>query len=693
MEKFDDLFGDLSEYKILTFEEITQGFEGNKNPLQNISINSFEDRSNEYSLKSPFRENSLFYKKLINKIIYTFDSVPLWRYRVENSTKGTELISNYTRYDETIDSSKGKYDEETDFIIYIEEQNSVNGYIIDINTVCLIKMSQAMINEYNETIKRNADSTILEDWSNIIIQEQKEKNNITFTKEKLLEAFKLEIAYRPLKKFSVGDKKYTSGELTDAFLDGISSAFRTLKFEEESWDYSLKSENYLFKNPEKAIVFIQNRISTSVGLLQKLEGYFYALEHIFSFDKMLLKTLRILTSLQKNNLLLIKSLLEVTKEFSRNYFAFICGIWDGIIEFITGFIDIILLMFKFYFHAEELNEEDEITYLKLKETIEEFTENYIKDPDFISKAIGEGIVNYAEVRYSENQNGYKISHSMGEDLIIVMDIIFSIVEVVKSFADAGKILPKLERWIDNALERNPTLERKLEDIRKPKEPLEEPIREKQIEEVVVEPKKKLTGLQKKRLKNIEIEYNRRRLAMNKRRLKQNWKTFFEVSELSNHRLQFLANLRKGALEYSNIATLKVKVVLKNGEEHFFEYLAHSGPGNKIKNSTPAPAQSGNKKMFWDVEENRFRWFDSENKMLVQMDEDLVRLDMNGAKVEITLESTYEPCIICKRELDLRRNWYKAKVKVQHPYILDKSNKIKGVKGHDQLEMILKNVKK
>ena len=63
MEKFDDLFGDLSGYKILSFEEITQGFEGNKNPLQNISINSFEDRSNEYSLKSPFGENSLFYKK------------------------------------------------------------------------------------------------------------------------------------------------------------------------------------------------------------------------------------------------------------------------------------------------------------------------------------------------------------------------------------------------------------------------------------------------------------------------------------------------------------------------------------------------------------------------------------------------------------------------------------------------------
>ncbi|MCY0976351.1 hypothetical protein PGH12_11265 [Chryseobacterium wangxinyae] len=37
MEKFDDEFGDLSAYKILSFEEITKGFEGNKNPLQGLS--------------------------------------------------------------------------------------------------------------------------------------------------------------------------------------------------------------------------------------------------------------------------------------------------------------------------------------------------------------------------------------------------------------------------------------------------------------------------------------------------------------------------------------------------------------------------------------------------------------------------------------------------------------------------------
>ncbi|MEC3876493.1 hypothetical protein [Chryseobacterium salviniae] len=35
MENFDDEFGDLSGYKILSFEEVTQGFEGNKKFFSN----------------------------------------------------------------------------------------------------------------------------------------------------------------------------------------------------------------------------------------------------------------------------------------------------------------------------------------------------------------------------------------------------------------------------------------------------------------------------------------------------------------------------------------------------------------------------------------------------------------------------------------------------------------------------------
>lgn len=62
MENFDDLFGDLSGYKILSFEEVSKGFEGNKNPLKGIAKQSFEEKSNEYALKSVLAKDSIFYK-------------------------------------------------------------------------------------------------------------------------------------------------------------------------------------------------------------------------------------------------------------------------------------------------------------------------------------------------------------------------------------------------------------------------------------------------------------------------------------------------------------------------------------------------------------------------------------------------------------------------------------------------------
>ncbi|WP_294308087.1 hypothetical protein [Chryseobacterium endophyticum] len=37
MEKFEDEFGNLSGFKILSFEEVNKGFKGNQNPLQGIS--------------------------------------------------------------------------------------------------------------------------------------------------------------------------------------------------------------------------------------------------------------------------------------------------------------------------------------------------------------------------------------------------------------------------------------------------------------------------------------------------------------------------------------------------------------------------------------------------------------------------------------------------------------------------------
>ena len=39
MQNYEDEFGDLSQFKILSFEEVSQGFEGNKNPFKPITTN------------------------------------------------------------------------------------------------------------------------------------------------------------------------------------------------------------------------------------------------------------------------------------------------------------------------------------------------------------------------------------------------------------------------------------------------------------------------------------------------------------------------------------------------------------------------------------------------------------------------------------------------------------------------------
>ncbi|MBB4806832.1 hypothetical protein HNP38_002128 [Chryseobacterium defluvii] len=46
MEIFNDEWSDdLSEFKILSFEEVSKGFEGNKSPLQGLSDKTFENMS------------------------------------------------------------------------------------------------------------------------------------------------------------------------------------------------------------------------------------------------------------------------------------------------------------------------------------------------------------------------------------------------------------------------------------------------------------------------------------------------------------------------------------------------------------------------------------------------------------------------------------------------------------------------
>jgi hypothetical protein len=450
--------------------------------VKNLSNNSFsnfsKNISNEYATSSPFGEKSLFYKKNISGVAYNMlISNSIWKYEIITSTKGTELIEKYTKYDEKIDLSKGKYDDDTDLIIYIEESSTINGYLIDTNDICLIRMSQQMLNEYFAIIKSNPQSTILEDWSNFILQQQKNVNNISFTQEKLIEAFKMEIAYRPLKNISVGNSKYTQTEFTNTILDGFSEAFRKLKTDKETWDAALNSDKYFLKNSGKVFGFFKDQLNNAAEILKTVETTLTFFEFIIPTEKPFFKSLKLFINSFQASLHALEIQINTIEKSSPYLFAFICGLWDGTIEFFAGFLDMILIVVKLYFQLNDLNAEDKLVYSKLKEAIIEFIENYIQDPDFLQKAFANALSEYLEERYSNAENGYVIAHNGGEDLIIILDIIVSVVEVVKSLADAGKVLPKFENWVDEAFERNRSLEKKLDEIHSSKDVPEKPAAE------------------------------------------------------------------------------------------------------------------------------------------------------------------------------------------------------------------------
>ncbi len=79
-------------------------------------------------------------------------------------------------------------------------------------------------------------------------------------------------------------------------------------------------------------------------------------------------------------------------------------------------------------------------------------------------------------------------------------------------------------------------------------------------------------------------------------------------------------------------------------------------------------------------------------MLRDMEEDAIMaadragLDINELRVEIKIETTYEPCIICKREIMLRQQLLSnnTTIEVEYPEFIDDKGVLRGVKDNEEL---------
>lgn len=65
MEIFNDDLGDLSQFKILNFDDVKKGFLGGTDPFEGVRTNkTFQEISNEIALSTPFGKSSDFYREL-----------------------------------------------------------------------------------------------------------------------------------------------------------------------------------------------------------------------------------------------------------------------------------------------------------------------------------------------------------------------------------------------------------------------------------------------------------------------------------------------------------------------------------------------------------------------------------------------------------------------------------------------------
>jgi Metallopeptidase toxin 4 len=455
----------LGGLKFLSFKDLKSGKAGNQDSLATVKTKkSFEEMSNDYSKRSPFGEKSLFNSDAI-KLSRNFivKSGTKWLYATKQSQSGTELIKEYRKYDSVIAESIGNTDEINDFIIYIED-----NYTVNLGKILLIKMSDKMINYYTETFLKDPKTEILKSWSSIIIEQNKNKDGFSATVDDIENAFLLEIQYRPL--VNNGIIKFTNTEIASMVSSQLSEKIRGIKIDRENWDPTLKSERYKLQSLEKGINYI---ITTLNEYKNEVSDYRKFIEIInkFSFNsitgnnKLLDDYVLFLKSIEKGIASTIQQI-QLTKEKGKEYFAYLCGIINGIFEFICGIIDVIFLILKLVYTIDTIEKPElELDVLELREGLEELTEAWLKDPDFLSKRIQEMLKAYEYARYNDPKlTKYQIAHNTGEDLVIAIDIILSFIAIVKAITNSSKYLPKFTEWIDDVVENGGKGGKKLEDI-------------------------------------------------------------------------------------------------------------------------------------------------------------------------------------------------------------------------------------
>ncbi len=431
----------------------TIGLEGRQNEveeaLSSVRTNkSFEEISNEIAMRSPFVKNSLFYTSpLKTEDLAINEESEKWIFRYHESSRGTELMNLYRKYDESLANSLGKSDNEYDFMIYVE-----TNYKVNLGKVLLIKMSNAMINYYYNQFAVNPKTSFLKQLSESVYKLCKDNEGFSATVEDIENAFFIEVKYRP--NVNNGLVKQTLSEQTPIFFSAVSQKIRGIKIDRENWDPTLNSDRYKLESLHKGIDYLTSRVKEYRNEVSNVRKFLEIAKNLFNSESSLLDGwINVLLSLEKE-LMTIEIILQTQKNSSKEFFAFVCGMINGVFEFFCGLVDVILLILQLIAStAFKEQAEVKLDLIELREGLEELVESLLEDPDFLKKKFNEIIKAYEyNRRGNPNLTKYQVQHNNGEDLILAIDIIISFIVIVKAITKSTKYLPKFTEWIDDVVE-------------------------------------------------------------------------------------------------------------------------------------------------------------------------------------------------------------------------------------------------
>jgi len=182
--------------------------------------------------------------------------------------------------------------------------------------------------------------------------------------------------------------------------------------------------------------------------------------------------------------------------------------------------------------------------------------------------------------------------------------------------------------------------------------------------------------------------------LNTKKVKQAWleNLLINKTEIDNKTLQELSKLRVGGLFNRSFAKGKMIIEYK-GEKFEFSYREHAGPGSKEGSKGFATGRQTSDGEFFDPEFNVPRKNDAEQKIIELMKEDIARLaeqlgiPFDSFKIDVKMQSTYNPCNVCKRDLYLFQEQFKTNIEIARPFYVDEKGLKQVVTNHDDFKKL------